>query len=90
MILPNKPGFELLSIHTLGGLAIGLDAPEVMHRTSAPPGRGAGSQTIALETRTVEALLIYLACLGRPVARDILAELLWREVAPSSTSIFVL
>ena len=78
MILPNKPGVELLSIRTLGGLAIWLDAPEV-----DAPGTWAvprvRSQTIALETRTVEALLVYLACLGRPVARDILAELLWPE-----------
>ena len=79
MILPDKPGVELLSIRTLGGLAIWLDAPDVMHRAPGLSVRGASNQTIALETRTVEALLVYLACLGRPVARDILAELLWPE-----------
>jgi DNA-binding SARP family transcriptional activator len=79
MILPYKPDVALLSIRTLGGLAIRLDAPDGMHRASDPSARGVAGQTVAFETRTVDALLVYVACLGRPVARDILAELLWPE-----------
>ena len=79
MILPNKPGVELLSIRTLGGLAIRLDTPDGMHPAPGLDAPHVRSQTITFETRTVEALLVYLACLGRPVARDILAELLWPE-----------
>jgi DNA-binding SARP family transcriptional activator len=39
-----------------------------------------GGDTIAgLPSRAAEALLIYLACNPRPVAREKLAELLWAE-----------
>ena len=30
-------------------------------------------------TRTIEALLVYLACQRRPISRDLLAEMLWPE-----------
>src|SRR5438874_2269685 len=64
MILPDKPEVEMLSIRTFGGLAIGL---------------GDDAKPVRFETRTVEALLVYLACQGRPLSRDVLAELLWPE-----------
>lgn len=53
-----------LAITTLGGLSISLDG--------APLG--------ALASRKAEALLVYLACAGRPQARDVLAELLWDDL----------
>ncbi|NJN83224.1 MAG: hypothetical protein HC802_13695 [Caldilineaceae bacterium] len=40
---------------------------------------GANLQPVAFEARTVQALLLYLACQRRPVGRDQLAELLWPE-----------
>lgn len=60
----NGSSFEILAIRTLGGLSVRL---------------GDSGQPLHFETRTVEALLVYLACHPRPVGRDILAELLWPE-----------
>ncbi|MEZ4617341.1 MAG: winged helix-turn-helix domain-containing protein [Caldilineaceae bacterium] len=40
---------------------------------------GAQQQPLTFEARTVQALLLYLACHGRPLGRDQLAELLWPE-----------
>lgn len=54
----------MLSIRAFGELEIRLDE---------------GAQPLHLETRTVEALLVYLAGHGRPLGRDLLAELLWPE-----------
>lgn len=59
-----KSAAEMLSIRTFGGLTIGL---------------GHMIRPLHFETRTVEALLVYLACQGRPLGRDVLAELLWPE-----------
>ena len=54
---------ELLRIYTLGGLQV--------FKGDTP--------VTALETRKVEALLVYLACTRRVHAREVLAELLWEE-----------
>src|SRR4029079_2723264 len=61
---PEKQVVERLSIRTLGGLAVRL---------------GEGGQPLHFETRTLEALLVYLASQGRAVSREPLAELLWPE-----------
>src|SRR5258706_9122280 len=54
-----------LRITTLGGLTITLD----------------GVPTARLPRRKAEALLVYLACTRRPHARDVLADLLWDDLA---------
>jgi len=59
-----------LSIRTFGGLSFAL-RPE--------PQRNGHAQPLHFETRTTQALLLYLACQRRPVSRDGLAELLWPE-----------
>jgi predicted ATPase/DNA-binding SARP family transcriptional activator len=67
----------MLSIRTFGGLAIWLD--EMAQPAGDRSGGGAAVQIVKFETRTVDALLVYLACQGRPIARDFVAELLWPE-----------
>src|ERR1700694_458467 len=52
-----------LEIRTFGGLRVTLDGQPL------PP----------FPTRKVEALLVYLACVGRPCPREVLANLLWDE-----------
>src|SRR5829696_2845077 len=82
MIVPDPSRVERLSIHTFGGLAVWLgDAaqPVTGPAENTDLDRDAAGQTIKFETRTVEALLVYLACQGRPLGRDALAELLWPE-----------
>src|SRR5688572_14123313 len=64
MIVSEKSGVEMLSIRTFGGLSVWL---------------GDATQPLRFETRTVEALLVYLVCQGRSLGRDALAELLWPE-----------
>ena len=64
MNVADKSAIQTLSIQTFGGVAIRL---------------GANPQPLRFETRSVDALLIYLACQQRPVSRDFLAELLWPE-----------
>jgi len=64
-----------LTIRTLGTTVIALRlAPPNDAPTATPEIRH-----VKVETRTTEALLLYLACQGRPVSRDLLAELLWPE-----------
>jgi DNA-binding SARP family transcriptional activator len=59
----------------LGAAAIEIHAgPRTDAPTPTPEIR-----PVKLETRTTEALLLYLACRGRAVSRDDLAELLWPE-----------
>ena len=53
-----------LAIRTFGEVVVVIG-------TNGPP--------ITFEARTVQALLLYLACQGRPLGRDQLAELLWPE-----------
>src|SRR4051812_27386616 len=64
MSVSDKRELEILSIRSFGGLALSL---------------GDGGQPLRFETRTLEALLVYLACQGRAMGRDTLAELLWPE-----------
>jgi DNA-binding SARP family transcriptional activator len=59
----------MLEIFTLGGLSI----------------RCGGQPLGGFASRKVEALLVYLACVGRPKAREVLAELLWEERSPSQS-----
>ncbi|MDX1523288.1 MAG: BTAD domain-containing putative transcriptional regulator [Anaerolineae bacterium] len=58
-----KGRLRLLEISTLGGLTINYD----------------NSPVTGLASRKAEALLIYLACTGRPHAREVLADLLWDD-----------
>ncbi|MCE7986912.1 MAG: hypothetical protein DYG89_37540 [Caldilinea sp. CFX5] len=73
MSVPAQPKLETLTIRTLGTVTIA--------RQGLPGSRPAlnPTQVVEFETRTVDALLIYLACHGRPLGRDVLAELLWPE-----------
>jgi predicted ATPase/DNA-binding SARP family transcriptional activator len=59
-----------LQVLTLGGLRIVLAQERVEH----------------LRSRAAEALLVYLACQGRPLAREWLAEFFWPE-RPHATSL---
>jgi len=54
---------DMLEIRTFGGLRITRD----------------GSPVAPFPTRKVEALLVYVACQGRPCARETLADLLWDD-----------
>jgi DNA-binding SARP family transcriptional activator len=58
---------DMLTITTLGGLSIRLDDEPVT----------------GLASRKVEALLVYLACTGRPRPREVVAEMLWEERSQS-------
>ena len=73
MIVSDQPGVTTLAIHTLGTVAIELHAAPVV----GAPVNQPDYQRLHFATRTVEALLIYLVCQGRPLGRDVLAELLW-------------
>ncbi len=64
MNVADKSAIQTLSIQTFGGVAIRL---------------GDNPHPLRFETRSVDALLIYLACQQRPVSRDFLAELFWPE-----------
>src|SRR4249920_3807902 len=61
---PDIVNIDKLSIRSFGGPAFHL---------------GYADQPLRFETRTLEALLVYLACQGRALGRDTLAELLWPE-----------
>ncbi len=63
---------EQLRIETLGGLSIWLD-----RRGGAANDDKA--QRLHFDARSAEALLVYLACQGRALARDTLAELFWPD-----------
>ena len=52
-----------LRIHTLGSVSVERD----------------GHVITDFDSRKVQALLVYLACTGRPHSREVLAELLWEE-----------
>jgi len=54
---------KTLTIQTLGGLQVQLD----------------GTAVSGLVSRKAEALLVYMACHPRPLARDVVATLLWDE-----------
>jgi predicted ATPase/DNA-binding SARP family transcriptional activator len=64
MIVTGKTTAKTLSIRTFGGLTVHIDGV---------------AQPVQFVTHTVEALLVYLACQGRELGRDRLAELLWPE-----------
>src|SRR5687767_5255270 len=75
MRVPDKSRVEALAIRTLGDvtielLAISLAGASVTNLASA---------RVRFATRTVDALLIYLACHRRALGRDALAELFWPE-----------
>lgn len=57
---------QRLDLYTLGGLTIKLY----------------GHPNVTFSSRKMEALLVYLACSGRPQPREVLAELLWDERSP--------
>jgi ABC-type oligopeptide transport system substrate-binding subunit/DNA-binding SARP family transcriptional activator len=56
-------GVTMLAIRALGAVTIERD----------------GEPVTELNTRKIEALLIYLACTRRPHAREVLAEMFWEE-----------
>jgi DNA-binding SARP family transcriptional activator len=64
MATPDTASSTTLVIRTFGEVAVQI---------------GAQQQLIAFEARSVQALLLYLACHSRPLGRDQLAELLWPE-----------
>jgi predicted ATPase/DNA-binding SARP family transcriptional activator len=72
MMLPANSSNGRLQIDTLGGLTIQLG------KTAGASGAEA-AQPLHFDARSAEALLVYLACHARPLARDTLAELLWPE-----------
>jgi DNA-binding SARP family transcriptional activator len=61
--MKDSDAIPKLEISTLGGLSIRLD----------------GQPVTRLKPRNSEALLVYLTRSGRPLAREVLAELLWDE-----------
>ena len=67
--------FHTLTIRTLGTAAIELR----LGLRNGAPATSPEARPVKLETRTTEALLLYLACQGRAVSRELLAELLWPE-----------
>ncbi len=67
---------ETLRICTLGGFAAYMEGRQ--DGTGESPGVAA-AVPLHLETRTAEALLVYVACQRGPVARELLAELLWPD-----------
>jgi predicted ATPase/DNA-binding SARP family transcriptional activator len=75
MRVPNQSGDETLTIRTLGEVTIALQSSPVTGEAVS----SLGARRVQFATRTVDALLIYLACQGRPLGRDALAELFWPE-----------
>ncbi len=80
MVVPKHSELEtgsdqMLTIHTFGVLAIALHPGQWAEAAVVAPA----SNPLKLETRTIEALLVYLAYHERPISRDLLAELLWPE-----------
>lgn len=80
MIVPKRSELEtgsdqMLTIHTFGVLTIALHPEQWAEAAVVAPA----SKPLKLETRTIEALLVYLAYHERPISRDLLAELLWPE-----------
>ncbi len=75
MIVSSQPEVETLSIRTLGGLTIELEREHRTATSALPSNR----QRVQFRTRTIEALLVYLARQRRPLSRDVLAEMLWPE-----------
>ncbi|MEZ4866281.1 MAG: BTAD domain-containing putative transcriptional regulator [Caldilineaceae bacterium] len=64
MTVSGKKASATLAIRTFGEVVVAI---------------GANGPSITFEARTVQALLLYLACHGRPLGREQLAELLWPE-----------
>src|SRR3954466_2584812 len=60
---------DVFEIFTLGGLSIQRN----------------GQALTGFGSRKAEALMVYLACLGRAQAREVLAELLWTERTQSQS-----
>jgi len=75
MFVPDPPKLATLTIRTLGTVTVALQSAPVHTLGGSDPN----AQRVQFETRTVDALLIYLACHGRPLGRDALAELFWPE-----------
>ncbi len=75
MIVTDQHRAETLAIQTFGGVVIALQSALVAGVSTSNPSQ----RRLQFETRTVEALLVYLACQGRPLGREQLAELLWPE-----------
>jgi DNA-binding SARP family transcriptional activator len=79
MFVPKRPEAETAAISTLSIRTLGGAFFELRPASNVDSSTPATAIPLHFETRTIEALLIYLACQGRPVSRDQLAELLWPE-----------
>ena len=51
-------------------------------RLLGPPQVEVDGRALVVDTRKAVALLAYVSVVGRPVARDTLADLLWPDAAP--------
>jgi DNA-binding SARP family transcriptional activator len=71
----------VLSIRTFGGVSFALRPGPERNGHTPPP-----AQPLHFETRTTQALLLYLACQNRAVSRELLAELLWPERSQAQAS----
>lgn len=80
MRVPDQPQLATLTIRTLGEVTITLQSAPVsissIDNSSIDNRKERGLQ---FETRSADALLIYLAYHGRSLSRETLAELLWPE-----------
>lgn len=81
MSVPDRLQFETLSIRTLGSAAIELCSDYTIDGSEAT----GQVKRLRFESRTVEAVLIYLAFQARPLGREVLAEFLWPERDPDQS-----
>ena len=75
MCVPEQRQLVTLTIRTFGAVTIALQPGPVDIAATV----SAKEQRLQLETRATDALLIYLACHGRPLVREVLAELFWPD-----------
>ncbi|MEZ4866272.1 MAG: BTAD domain-containing putative transcriptional regulator [Caldilineaceae bacterium] len=75
MCVPEQTQVETLTLRTFGAVTIALQSAPVASSSAVTPNE----QRLQFETRATEALLIYLACQGRPLSREVLAELFWPD-----------
>ncbi len=71
-MIPEVRASEQLQIETLGGMSIWLNkGVKASHSEKA--------QRLHFDARSAEAMLVYLACQGKELTRESLAELFWPE-----------
>src|SRR5215204_4710741 len=72
---PDKSRVEALAIRTLGEVIIELRSTSLADVSPTSPNFA----RVRFATRTVDALLVYLACHRQALGREALAELFWPE-----------